>query len=248
MKRNALITVAVFALAFIQGCGSLPEESLKKQENRRYNICLILDGTDRLCEQAGVPIVAVSEMTSMADALSEGIGTLYVSYVDDNCDNNNVVLFDWSQEKPSATSEKKGYEMMSEYEEKEAEYSDNKKAYDDRRDAAINMFSQECATLIEIAYSDFVAKQKKGSDVNGAINQAVRLLQASLCGSEQSYIILVSDGCDNVGKVLKELPPNMELLIVNTNVSKHQYDDIVYREFATLGQASNYIFVKQYIK
>lgn len=245
MKRNVLLTTAVFVMAFLQGCGSLPEEPLKKPETSRYNICLILDGTDRLCEQAGVPIVTVSEMTSLADVLSEGVGTLYVGYVDDNCDNNNVVLFEWDQEKPSAPSEKKGYEMMSRYEEKETEYSDNKKTYDDRREAALNTFSQECATLKEMAYSDFVAKQKKGSDVNGAINQAIRLLQASLHGAEQSYIILVSDGCDNVGKKLKELPPNMELLIVNTNVSRHQYDGIVPKEFATLGQASNYIFVNQ---
>lgn len=245
MERKALITVTMFAMVFMQGCGSLTEESHKNPENNRYNICLILDGTDRLCEQAGVPIVTVSEMTSLADALSEGRGTLYVGYVDDNCDNNHVVLFDWNQEKPSAPSEKKGYEMMTKYEEKEKEYSDNKKAYDERRDAAINKFSQECATLREMAYSDFVAKQKKGSDVNGAINQAVRLLQASIHGSERSYIILVSDGCDNVGKELKDLPLNIELLIVNTNVSRHQYDAIVSREFATLGQASNYIFVKQ---
>lgn len=105
--KKALITVAVFAMAFLQGCGSLPEESLKKAGTSRHNICLILDGTDRLCEQAGVPIVTVSEMTSLADVLSEGVGTLYVGYVDDNCDNNRVVLFDWDQEKPSAPSEKK---------------------------------------------------------------------------------------------------------------------------------------------
>lgn len=107
MKRNVLLTTAVFVMAFLQGCGSLPEELLKKPETSRYNICLILDGTDRLCEQAGVPIVTVSEMTSLADVLSEGTGTLYVGYVDDNCDNNHVVLFDWDLENHQPQVKKK---------------------------------------------------------------------------------------------------------------------------------------------
>lgn len=245
MKKYTLFAMTLVIMFFMQGCGSLTDESTNVPESTYYNICLILDGTDRLCEQAGVPMVTVEEMVGLTKKLSDGQGTLYVGYVDDDCDNNQIVLFDWNQTKPSAPGEKKGYVMMSKHEEDKSKYSVDSSAYEDRWNTAINIFSNECATLRELAYSDFVAKQKKGSDVNGAINQAVRLLQASSRGSERSYIILVSDGCDNVGKELKNLPPNMELLIVNTNVSRHQYDDIVSREFATLGQASNYIFVKQ---
>lgn len=245
MKKYALITMTMFTMVFMQGCSSLTDESKNAPESTCYNICLILDGTDRLCEQAGVPMVTVDEMKEFAKKISEGQGTLYVGYVDDNCDNNQIVLFDWNLTKPSAPGEKKGYVMMSKHEEEKSKYSLDSSKYEDGLNTAINKFSNECATLSELAYSDFVAKQKKGSDVNGAINQAVRLLQASSRGSERSYIILVSDGCDNVGRELKDLPPNMELLIVNTNVSRHQYNGIVSREFATLGQASNFIFDKQ---
>ena len=87
-----------------------------------------------------------------------------------------------------------------------------------------------------------MAKQKNGSDVNGAINQAIRVLQASEDGSSTSYIILVSDGCDNVGKELQPIPDNTELIVVNTNVTKHQYGDLVSREFVNLQQAMKYIF------
>lgn len=245
MKSSLLFSMVAALMATFSSCNSMtgaPQETL---QNQRYNLCLILDGTDRLSLENGIPQISAEEMTEIAKVISEkGLGNLYLSYIDDNCDNNQIVLFDWDMEKPSAPSEKKGYEMMSKYEEKETEYSNSMKAYNDRLKAAINNFIHESATLREKAYSDFVAKQINGSDVNGAINQAVHLLQASLHGSEKSYIILVSDGCDNVGKELKELPPNMELLIVNTNVTRHQYDNIVSREFATLRQASNYIFVR----
>lgn len=246
MKKILSITLVAAMTISLLCCNSMTSDNHEgTHEYQMYNICLVIDGTDRTSLENGIPQVSVEEMTEIAKSISKnGFGTLYVCYVDGNCDNNKIALFDWDMEKPSAPGEKKGYEMMSKYEEKETEYSSSKKAYDDCLQAAISKFSQESATLTEMAYSDFVAKQKNGSDVNGAINQAIHLLQASLHGSEKSFIILVSDGCDNVGKELKELPSNMELLIVNTNDSRHQYDHIVSREFATLGQASNYIFIK----
>jgi len=68
------------------------------------------------------------------------------------------------------------------------------------------------------------------------------LLRASAHGDNHPYIILVSDGCDNVGKELAELTQGTEILLVNSNVAKHQYGNLISREFVTLDQAINYIF------
>ena len=85
-------------------------------------------------------------------------------------------------------------------------------------------------------------KKKKGSDVNGAINKASKLLRASTQEGVHSYIILVSDGCDNVGKELNKFDTNTELTIVNSTTIKHQYQEYVSKEYVTLKQVYNYIF------
>ena len=131
---------------------------------------------------------------------------------------------------------------IEEYREITKQYQKDSLSYSSSLVDAIGTLSRDCERICNIAYSDEVAKQKNGSDVNGAINQAIRLLRANEQQSDYSYIILVSDGCDNVGKELAFFPQSAQLLLVNSNVAKHQYDDIVEREFVTLSQASNYIF------
>lgn len=242
MKR--LTSMAIVTMTLFQSCSVIPEESTSKtQDVNHYNICLILDGTDRLSEENGVPVVTSEEINKLANTLSDkGVGNLYVSYVDKNCDNNHVAIFEWQEEKPALLGEKPGYMKMTKY--KELQEATNKKdnEYKKRMEEALEAFAAESDAIVASAYSDEVAKQKKGSDVNGAINKANRLLRASNIDSECSYIILVSDGCDNVGNTLLDFPPNAELVIVNSNVSKHQYGGLVFHEFVTLKQAIKYIF------
>lgn len=244
MKKIIRITTTIAIMALLHGCTSQTSEPQGTTTNiKQYNICLVLDGTDRLSEQNGVPQVTVEEIKELSDMLStKGVGTLYVSYVDNNCDNNNVVIFEWGKTRPDDIGRKPDYMMMSEYKNQKEDCKAKQDEYDDCRDSTVTAFSKECIPILEAAYSDFVAKQKNGSDVNGAINQAIRMLQASEDGSSTSYIILVSDGCDNVGKELQPIPDNTELIVVNTNVTKHQYGDLVSREFVNLQQAVKYIF------
>ena len=210
---------------------------------KHFNICLVLDGTDRLSEQNGVPCITNNELLGLAEMLSnKGIGCLYVSYVDKDCDNNQVAIFEWMEDRPQVPGDKPGYMKMKEYNKLKGQYLDDKAAYDLLLSDALREFSQDCSAVSEAAYSDAVAHQKRGSDVNGAINQAGRLLRASKNGADISFIIMVSDGCDNVGKELLQLPQSTELLIVNSNVSKHQYRELISNEFVTLQQAVNYIF------
>ena len=236
--------VMFFAFVLLTACNAVPSE---KQEispsNQHYNVCLVLDGTDRLSEQNGVPCITTEDLVGVAETLSNrGVGCLYVGYVDNNCDNNRIALFEWSESKPAEFGEKPNYMKMANYKDSVNMAKDKISAYQTQLEASIDHFRDECAMLCKIAYSESVARPKRGSDVNGAINQADRLLSASQIAGEASFIILVSDGCDNVGKKLTSLPPSTELLIVNSNVSKHQYGDLVSKEFVTLKQAINYIF------
>lgn len=243
-KFIELAIIIAIMTAVMSSCGSM--ESKLGDETKtinRYNICLVLDGTDRLTNENGVPQISSSEVVELAKMLAnKGVGNLYLSYVDANCDNNKVAIFDWHKKRPIELGAKPGYMKMSEYRKITKQYQTDSLSYSSSLVDAIGTLSRDCERICNIAYSDEVAKQKNGSDVNGAINQAIRLLRANEQQSDYSYIILVSDGCDNVGKELAFFPQSTQLLLINSNVAKHQYDDIVEREFVTLGQASNYIF------
>lgn len=243
MKKFIELAI-IIAMMTMSSCGSAEsKQSDEIQTINRYNICLVLDGTDRLTNENGVPQINSSEVVELAKMLAnKGIGNLYLSYVDANCDNNKVAIFDWYKESPIAPGRRPNYMKMSEYRELTEKYQTDSLSYSSSLVDAIGILSRDCERICNIAYSDEVAKQKNGSDVNGAINQAIRLLRANEQQSDYSYIILVSDGCDNVGKELAFFPQSTELLIVNSNVAKHQYEEFVEREFVTLGQASNYIF------
>lgn len=243
-KFIELAIIIAIMTAAMSSCNSM--ESKQGDETKtinRYNICLVLDGTDRLTNENGVPQISSSEVVELAKMLAnKGVGNLYLSYVDANCDNNKVAIFDWHKKRPIELETKPGYMKMSEYREITKQYQTDSLSYSSSLVDAIGTLSRDCERICNIAYSDEVAKQKNGSDVNGAINQAIRLLRANELQSDYSYIILVSDGCDNVGKELAFFPQSTQLLLINSNVAKHQYDNIVEREFVTLSQASNYIF------
>ena len=244
MKTHYLFTTTMVIMTVLSGCGSASEEDTDATQNSKYyNICLVLDGSDRLSEQNNVPLVTSEELAELGRTLSEeGIGSLYVSYVDNDCDNNHVAILEWQEERPAALGEKPGYMKMAKYNELQETANKKDNEYKKRLEEALEAFAAESDAILASAYSDEVAKQKKGSDVNGAINKANRLLRASNIDSEYSYIILVSDGCDNVGNTLLDFPLNTELVIVNSNVSKHQYGGLVSHEFVTLKQAIKYIF------
>lgn len=244
MKKKLLLIMAAAMITVLHSCSAVADETQSEtQKTDRYNICLIIDGTDRLCNQNDVPYVSVAEMNSLANFICKNsLGTLYVSYVDKDCDNNKVAIFEQHDVRPSDIGPKPGYVQISKYNKKKKQCLKNQDAYNRKKEEAINQFSTECDIIVSSAYSNSVAKQLKGSDVNGAINKAIRLLRASEQMAGQSFIILVSDGCDNVGKQLHSLPNNVELLMVNSNVSKHHYENIVSKEFASLKQAQKYIF------
>lgn len=244
MKKKLLLIMATAIMIVLQSCGAIADEKQSElQKTTYYNICLIIDGTDRLCNQNDVPYVSVAEMESLASFICKnGLGTLYVSYVDKDCDNNKIAIFEQNDIRPSDIGRKAGYVQISKYNKEKEQRQKDQDAYDRKEAETINQFSSECDLIVSAAYSNSVAKQQKGSDVNGAINKAIRLLCASEQQDGQSFIILVSDGCDNVGKQLHSLPNDVKLLLVNSNVSKHHYEDIVSKEFASLKQAQKYIF------
>lgn len=244
MKTHYLFTTTMVIMTVLSGCGSVSKENLDAtRECKYYNICLVLDGSDRLSEQNNVPLITSEEIADIGRTLLEkGVGSLYVTYLDSDCDNNHVATLEWQEERPAALGDKPGYMKMAKYNELLEAANNNDYEYKKSVEEAREAFAEESNAIVASAYSDEVAKRKRGSDVNGAINKANKLLRASNNDSECSYIILVSDGCDNVGKTLLDFPPNTELVIVNSNVSKHQYGGLVSHEFVTLKQAIKYIF------
>lgn len=244
MKKELLLLMATAIMTVLQSCNAVldvPQNTSNCTEH--YNICLMIDGTDRLSNQNDIPYVSAEEMKSLADNLcNNGLGTIYVSYIDKDCDNNQVAVFEWRKTKPADIGSKLSYEKRNTYLKKVEKREEEKNAFEAEKLRALNLFFKDCEAIEKSAYSGSVAKQKNGSDVNGAINKAMRLLKASELLNGKSYIVLVSDGCDNVGKQLQTLPDNTELFIVNSNVSKHHYGDIVSKEFVTFRQAQKYMF------
>lgn len=245
MRKFLELATIFISMTIVSGCGHLSPKQDDFSLTNRYNLCLILDGTDRLSNQAGVPLVSPDEIVEFAKQFAnKGVGSFYVSYVDDNCDNNRIAVFEWDKKRPVEIGKKPGHVKVAEYNAMKADNEMETSAYTAALENTIELFSKDCEMICKAAYSDNVAKQKKGSDVTGAINQAIRLLRANKEISDYSYIILVSDGCDNVGKQLDDLQ-SADLFIVNSNVSKHQYADIVSKEFVTLRQTFNYLFSKK---
>ena len=158
-----MITMFMIVMTVIQSCNLSSEEKQDViQNDMQYNICLVLDGTDRLSEENSVPELSVEEILSFANAIAEkGKGFLYVTYIDKNCDNNHIAIFEWLEDKPLYHGEKKGYMKMVDYKKQEKADNDQKKAYDCRLTDALSKFSDECTIILESAYSDVVAREKK---------------------------------------------------------------------------------------
>lgn len=245
MKTSIFSAIVIASIMMLSGCGNIDSVNEDAIPPKSYNICMILDGTDRISHQAGIPLVLPNEIVEYAKLFANnGGGSFYLGYIDDNCDNNPVAVFEWNEKKPIGIDKKPGYMKVAEYNKLKASNDSLIIAYGCALDSAIVAFSQDCKTICESAYSETVAKHKKGSDVTGGINQAIRLLSANQDRYDFSFIILVSDGCDNVGKPLADLQ-SADLFIVNSNVSKHQYAGAVSKEFVTLSQTFNYIFSKE---
>jgi len=95
-KFIELAIIIAIMTAAMPSCNSM--ETKQGDETKtinRYNICLVLDGTDRLTNENGVPQISSSEVVELAKMLeNKSVKNLYLSYVDANCDKNKVDIFD----------------------------------------------------------------------------------------------------------------------------------------------------------
>ena len=113
MKKFMELAI-IIAMMTMSSCGSAEsKQSNETQTIDRNNICLVLNGTDRLTNENGVPQISSSEVVELAKMLvNKGVGNLYLSYVDANCDNNKVAIFDWHKKRPIGLEAKPGYMKM----------------------------------------------------------------------------------------------------------------------------------------
>lgn len=245
MKTIELLLI-ISAMLTIVGCTTPDSSDVVDSPIKRYNIVVVLDGTDRLQAENVVPLVGCEELHEIATKMLEGgCGSLYVTYVDNNSDNNQAAILDFDDREPQKPAPRPSYVPVSEYRtQKLGPFEKDSIRYVNNKTLHMRAFDRDCEPIVEQAYADIVATNRRGSDVHGAINQAYRLLKPNMTEANRNIIILVSDGVDNVGKELLLLskPDEVELYLVNGSVSKHSLGDIVDNEFVTLNQVIKKIF------
>lgn len=243
-KQLSITMIAILFMAWLSSCISQSQQEVMSPSPKYYNLCMVLDGTDAETHQNSIPIITSNDIKEFAAKLAQNnsMGTLYVGYVDSDVDNNAVAIFDWKYSYPTEPGSKPSYMKNSEYNKNKAMYDRSMKEINNKRDSLLSIFEKECSLICKSAYSSAVAKQKQGSDINGALNLSLRMLKASEQPGCRNIIVMVSDGVDNVNKPLNEIPSSTEIYIVNGNVSKHVFQTT--REFVTLNQVENHLFLK----
>jgi len=233
---------AIIIIALTMGCVSSNKEVITDTEelvknDKIYNICLILDGTDRKVREQSTPEVDIQYLMKFVSTIRElGGVTLFLSWIDDNSENNTHVYLKMthiSPPQPPYIAPKKDYETLSEYNksknEKMSKYVADSVEFAKQKEeekGKISVFQKNAEKIIDLAYSDVVAATKRGSDIHGALNLGVKLLKSTHNASE-SYMILISDLIHNTGRSLKEIPDDVTLIMVNESVSDHQFGERV---------------------
>ena len=235
--------------ALVTGCGYSRDERSPEKESASYNICLIIDGTDRLDKQQSIPEVGIDFVMELAEKIqSSGEGTLWLSWVDDNSENNsNAYLKILSAPVRMVSDKKMDYETRIEYTKRvnmaNEKFISDSIEFEKGKTARFSKFRDDVQSLLRLAYSEQVARNRKGSDINGAINLGIRLLNSipkfDVC---ENHLILVSDLVDNVGKSIVPDTDNISITSVNRSFSKHNLGGLVTKELGSLDQIFEYIF------
>ena len=237
MKKVFYLFVTLIAAA-----ACVDEKPVEKTGYEVFNICLVLDGTDVVSNQYSVPKVSVDEILELSKVITkEGQGTLYVTYIDDQAENNTPAIFEHYVEDPMTAPVKQPYVEVAAYEKEVQAYERWCKDNDAEIALELEDFRNQCMKIVSTAYSERISGPYKNSDVNGAVAQAVKLLEGSATPQSKSFILMVSDGVDNIGKEQPSLPVGVELLLVNGSTSDHSLAYVT-RELATLPQAESIIF------
>lgn len=244
MKQLQFMLILSVLVVSIVSCSTTGvHESNNPVSAKRYNIVIILDGTDRLVEENCVPMLQAEDIMSIANNMTTNdIGTIYVSWVDDNSDNNQAAVMEYELTTPNPIPQRPNYVPVSKYNAQIEQYKSDSVIWANEKRRIYDSFRTDCNRVIMSAYSEKVAKAGKGSDINGSLNQALRLLSPNAKKSDVNIILLISDGVDNGGKELAEKPENIQIILLNGNVAKHSYGDFIDNEFVTLNQAINHIF------
>ena len=250
--KKIILFFAIVIIALATGCASSNKEETREETREEIvqvlNICLVIDGTDRNQREQSIPEVDIEYLMNFVSKIQEkGIGTLYLTFIDDNADNNSHAYYNlnfFSPPKPPYIEPKKDYETKSDYDkqknDKLKKYRYDSVLFENRKAEKLSVFQKKAQEIIDVAYSYGVANNRRGSDVNGAINAAIRLLRSNP-NATVNYLILISDLVDNVKKPLKEIPDNVTIIMVNESVSNHQFGDRV-TELANLEVLEDFLF------
>lgn len=225
----------------------LGKQDVVETKVANFEITLFVDGTDKIHRECAVPFVDVNFIADLVNKIQKnGQGRLWIGYIDNDNQNNRIAYLEINQA-PHAIeiTGKKRSETSSEYQERynmeTMRIKKDSSEFERSNSQKLSVFLKEVQEIIKIAYSDKVAKSKTGSDVIGAINSGTRLLSIINNSTAKQYIILVSDGVDNVGKELHEVPDNLKVILVNNSGSKSQLKTKI-TELDNLTRLEDFIF------
>jgi len=253
MKKIVLFSVfAVITTALVTGCSNTSETKsfvnkyLLGEKDPEvvpdYNIVIIVDGTDLKHKEYAVPMVTVEYIAQFADKIQQkGKGRLWLGYVDESSENNSIAYLEIFQA-PHEITDKMRSETKLEYSERLKKMATDSMAFEKDKSQRLFTFLEEAQKIIQVAYSTKVITAKRGSDVDGALNAGMRLLKTvSIDSDTKKYVVLVSDGVDNIGKKINGIPDNVKVLLVNNSGSKnHLGDEII--DLDNLTRMEEYIF------
>lgn len=232
-------------LLLLLGGVSILASCEEKKEDVVYSICLIVDGTDAISNQSAIPKVQVSDIENLLDSItSHGMGSFYLTYVDDNSLNNAVEDWSWYRREPILTGRKTG-ESGDEYAERAKKDSANLKRYLEDFDNTKQHFFHRCDSLLQVAYSREVTQKARGSDIYGAVNKAISCVSSDKTATI-STILLVSGMQHNVAtQEQRALPQGTSLFLIGG--LKNELTLKPEQEFIKLQQAIYYLFSEKFL-
>lgn len=267
MKNTTLFSILVIITGVLNSCTEssvkefIDKTLLGKSEKGNvksivysYNIVLIADGTDIKHNEYAVPVITEEYLLQLIEKIQQhGRGKLWLGYIDKNSGNNPIAYMEIYQAPIFAEiSGKARSETGTEYQERikmgMKQNANDSIMFEKNKSQCTSIFLKEAKDILQSAYSEEVATARVGSDVNGAINAANRLLKTIPNDSiTQNFIVLVSDGVDNIKNSLNEISDNVEILLINNSGSKcHLKIDVI--ELDNLARMEEYIFNKQTYK
>lgn len=152
MKQLQFMLILSVLVVSIVSCSTtgIPESN-NTHPAKRYNIVIVLDGTDGLVEENCVPMLQVEDIMSIANKMTtNGIGTIYVSWVDNNSDNNQAAVMEYELTAPNPIPQRPNYVPVSKYNAQIEQYKSDSVIWANEKRTIYDSFRADCNRVIRV--------------------------------------------------------------------------------------------------